>query len=244
MKKILMIAAAFALCFSQAFAENVPVPNPLGIWNNSTGLLQGFSIPGQGMNGYTPIQAINSNGGQAIGAGYASTTPPTNGLIVQGNVGIGSASPATKLDVTGTFAASGASTFGSTLGITGNVAVNTNKFNVTASSGAWSAAGLGTVTGISSTDNLTLSAAAKGLVLKQGANGKVGTFICTSGGDIAVSNTSVATTDVIIPSLNTVGGTISTAPAVKTITGASGFHMLCATGDTSTYNYAILSNAP
>jgi hypothetical protein len=39
------------------------------------------------------------NGGCAIGSGYTQTTPPGNGLIVQGNVGIGTTSPVGKLTV-------------------------------------------------------------------------------------------------------------------------------------------------
>lgn len=91
---------------------------------------------------------------------------------------------------------------------------------------------------------LTMSTATSGLVLKQGSNGKAGTFVCTSGGTITISNTSIAITDAIIISLNTVGGTISTTPAVNTITATTGFTAKCATSDTSTYNYAIISNAP
>lgn len=48
-----------------------------------------------------------------------SDTTALMSLQRSGNVGIGSATPATRLDVGGTFAASGASTFGSTLGVTG-----------------------------------------------------------------------------------------------------------------------------
>ena len=67
------------------------------------------------------------------------------------------------------------------------------------------------------------------------------TFTCTSGGTITISNTNeLATSDVII-SLNTAGGTISTAPAMKTVTAGTGFTVLCATLDTSTYNYDILN---
>jgi hypothetical protein len=100
-----------------------------------------------------------------------------------------------------------------------------------------------TNTGLSTGNQIIVSSAAKTLQLKQGANGAVGTFICTSGGDITVSNSNVAISDAIIISLNTSGGTISTPPAVKSISAGANFHALCATGDTSTYNYAIIKNA-
>lgn len=47
----------------------------------------------------------------------------------------------------GTFTSTGAATFSSTLGVVGNVAVNTNKFNVTAASGNTAVAGTLTVAG-------------------------------------------------------------------------------------------------
>lgn len=99
-------------------------------------------------------------------------------------------------------------------------------------------------------DNLTpatsiiFAAPTAGVVLKQGGNGLVGTFVCTSGGSIVVANTNVAISDAIIISENTAGGTISTPPAVKTVTAGTGFTALCATSDTATYNYAIIKNAP
>jgi len=91
--------------------------------------------------------------------------------------------------------------------------------------------------------NVAVGTAAKTLLLKQGANGAVGTFVCTSGGTITVSNSNIAVSDAIIISLNTVGGTVSTTPSVKTITAATQFQALCPTNDTSTYNYALIKNA-
>lgn len=90
---------------------------------------------------------------------------------------------------------------------------------------------------------VTFSTATKTVVLKQGANGTVGTFTCTSGGAITVSNSNVAITDAITISLNTAGGSISTAPAINAITAATSFVAKCATSDTSVYNYAIIKNA-
>lgn len=62
-------------------------------------------------------------------------------------LGIGSTAPAQTLDVVGTFALTGAATFASTLGVTGNFAVNTNKFTVAAASGNTAVAGMLGVTG-------------------------------------------------------------------------------------------------
>jgi hypothetical protein len=97
--------------------------------------------------------------------------------------------------------------------------------------------------GLSAADNLTMTVAAKGLLLKQGANGKCGTFVANGVTPVTVSNSSIATTDAIIISLNTVGGTVGVQPHVATITASSGFTVVCTASDTSTYNYAIISNA-
>jgi hypothetical protein len=45
---------------------------------------------------------LGINGGQSIGNAYYTTYPPTNGLLVQGNVGIGTTAPGSALEV-GTF---------------------------------------------------------------------------------------------------------------------------------------------
>lgn len=92
-------------------------------------------------------------------------------------------------------------------------------------------------------DNVIMGVAAKGIVLKQGANGKCGTFVANGVTPVTVSNTSIAIADTIVISLNTVGGTVGVQPHVATITAATGFTVVCTAVDTSTYNYAIISNA-
>lgn len=91
--------------------------------------------------------------------------------------------------------------------------------------------------------SLVFTAATAGPILKQGANGRVGTFVCNGVTPVTVTNTSIAVTDAIIISLNTVGGTVGAVPAVKTITASTGFTVAGTAADTSTYNYAIIKNA-
>lgn len=79
--------------------------------------------------------------------------------------------------------------------------------------------------------------------LKRGANGPVGTFVLNGATPVTVSNISVAITDAIIISLNTVGGTVGAHPVIKTITAATGFTVAGTAGDTSTYNYAVIKNS-
>lgn len=65
------------------------------------------------------------------------------------------------------------------------------------------------------------------------------TFTCTSGGTIAVANVNVDTGSDITITLGSAIGTISTPPAMKTITSGTGFTMLCALNDASVYRYRI-----
>jgi hypothetical protein len=86
---------------------NVSDIQGLAIWRDSAAsninrVRVGASLP-------TNASSIFSvNGNAAIGSGYLATNAPTDGLLVQGNVGIGSATPAQKLDVVGNLQFSGA----------------------------------------------------------------------------------------------------------------------------------------
>lgn len=91
--------------------------------------------------------------------------------------------------------------------------------------------------------NLVFTTAAAGVTFKQGANGRVGTFICNGATGVDVANTSIAVTDTIVFSLNTVGGTVGAIPSIKTITAGVGFNVAGTALDTSVYNYTIFKNA-
>ena len=54
-------------------------------------------------NGWGTIAAFYNNGGMSVGGTYAANNaPPTNGMIVQGNVGIGTTGPTANLQIVGT----------------------------------------------------------------------------------------------------------------------------------------------
>ena len=73
------------------------------------------------------------------------------------------------------------------------------------------------------------------------SSARKGTFVCTGAGTITIANANEAATSDVIISLNAQGGTITTPPAMKTVTAGTGFTVLCGATDTSTYNYDILN---
>jgi hypothetical protein len=73
------------------------------------------------------------------------------------------------------------------------------------------------------------------------AASRKGTFICTGGGTITITNSNYVSNSDVIITMHTAGGTITTPPAFKTVTNATGFSVLCGATDTSTYNYDVLN---
>jgi hypothetical protein len=101
------LTTAASLYLSGTFTGNAAtITNFYGVYFDGGGSTVGtitntyggyFTLPVAGTNQHA-LHADNTS----IGSSYTgSSTPPTNGAIIQGNVGIGNTSPAEKLDVSG-----------------------------------------------------------------------------------------------------------------------------------------------
>jgi hypothetical protein len=95
------------------------------------------------------------------------------------------------------------------------------------------------------TDTPTLGSLRRlvGVILKTLTLDSGGTFTCNGATPVVVADTSIAITDTIAISLNTVGGTVGAVPAVKTITAGTGFTVAGTASDTSVYNYQVIKKA-
>lgn len=66
-----------------------------------------------------------------------------------------------------------------------------------------------------------------------------GTFTCNGATPVTVANTNIDAGSLMMRTLKTVGGTVGAYPSLQTITVGVGFTIVCTSGDTSIYNYAI-----
>lgn len=70
----------------------------------------------------------------------------------------------------------------------------------------------------------------------------VRTFTANGTSSVTVAAPEVTANSVICITLKTVGGTVGNSqPAIKTITPGTGFTVTALAGDTSVYNFAVLS---
>ena len=160
-------ATQFAIQTSAALGKiglssgtSVDIAQTLDVTGNTT-LDANLSVGGN----TTLIGNLSVNGNATLGNGTSDTTAITGILNVDSGVlyvdpatnkvGINDTTPSVELDVNGSVAITGNETVGGTLGVTGDVAVNTNKFNVTASSGNTTIAGTLGVSGNATIDGVT-----------------------------------------------------------------------------------------
>ena len=82
---------------------------------------------------------------------------------------------------------------------------------------------------VGTTGQATIDGSGNGTFTKVNvASARKGTFVCTNGGTITIANTNELVTSDVIISMNTAGGTITTPPAMKTVT--SGQDSPCCAG--------------
>lgn len=162
-----------------------------------------------------PVVAGFTTGGVIYGAGGVAAQNATKFYWDGTNhrLGLGNAAPTVTLDVTGDAKVSGTLTPAGALSVTGNFAVNTNKFNVTAASGNTTVAGTLGVTGAT-----TLSSA---VTLDKGSTGLFGTLGNTTkwygyeaGGTIGwtTANTNLGTGVTATPASNSTSLVINGSP--------------------------------
>ena len=158
-------ATDFAVQTASAFGKlgldigiTVDIPGTLDVTGNAT-LDANLSVGGNAsITGNATITGnLTANGNSNLGNASGDTIAVTGILNVDSGVlyvdpttnkvGINDATPSVELDVNGAVAITGNETVGGTLGVTGDVAINTNKFNITATSGNTTIAGTLGVTG-------------------------------------------------------------------------------------------------
>jgi hypothetical protein len=152
---------------SITLGTSAATPNPASSYSATTGLFSGAS--GQLSVTSTGNEVARFTGtGVSIGTSYAATAAPSNGMIVQGNVGIGTTSPSSTLAVNGATTITSSSSNALAIGTNGasNPAFQVNTSgasSVTGLSVQSAAAGSGvTLQAISSGTNENLTIESKG----------------------------------------------------------------------------------
>ncbi|QQG44290.1 MAG: hypothetical protein HYW86_05555 [Candidatus Roizmanbacteria bacterium] len=151
-----------------------------------------------GINTGAPLSKLGVLGNAAIGATYGAIAAPTSGLIVEGNVGIGTTDPSSfKLEVAGDVGPSADNTYdlGSTakswqdLYLTGNLCFDdTDCINGSSVGGGWQ--DLGTAVAlITQTDNVGIGTTAPLGMLSVGATNTSPILYVSSAGNVGIGTT-------------------------------------------------------
>lgn len=74
-----------------------------------------------------------------------------------------------------------------------------------------------------------------------GAAATAGTAVCNGVTPVVVATTRAATTNLVLFSLNTLGGTQGTTPKVSAVSAGVNFSFTCTASDTSTYNWVAIA---
>lgn len=88
--------------------------------------------------------------------------------------------------------------------------------------------------------NFNLVKAGTKMTVKAGGGGATaGTVVCNGTSDVVTNTTSMVAGNLIVFSLNTIGGTVGAIPRVKSLSSGTSFTINCTAGDTSTYNWIM-----
>lgn len=99
----------------------------------------------------------------------------------------------------------------------------------------------GSFTTVGASDNISISAAGKGLRVKSGSNARIGVGAVLVGGTLSVANTSVSANSVIIPVITALGTVIVPKALYVTKNAGVGFTVTSSDAtDTSTFDWYII----
>ena len=244
-------APSYAFTNSPGSGFYSPGANDFRIANNGSDRLRsagaviymtGNLSVGSGLS--VPLSTMGVTGNASIGSSYATTAAPTDGLIVAGNVGIGTSGPATKLTVLGTGGGTGTATFANTDYVSG-----TTGSGILVSTGATSGNTYSTINafqngfGASGWSNLMLQSGGGNVGIGTTSPSNILSLSGTAARTIAMErNTNAATPGqgltlssggAIAGTSNLAGGDLSIKSGISTGTGTSSLHFLTATAGSS-----------